>query len=151
LPITVPYYERDPFDAAMLPDTAAWAAKIIKEVNADAIVACGHSGLVMAGAVGFATGVPIVAVRKPGEAQLSQSHETVNAALPAKAQRWVWIDDFVASGHTYRHAREELIRREIVESPEPEALILYAAYKDGNDYTRRQLNTTAAVFGRKIA
>ncbi len=62
----------------------------------DAIAGCGVSGLPILGALSYRLGIPMIAVRKPGEV----SH------LPSKAQgliyssRYIVIDDLIETGST---------------------------------------------------
>src|SRR5687767_1745713 len=88
-----PSHTQRAFNIETLPEVAEWAAKIVKERDVDAIVACGHSGLVIAGAVSYITRVPVLAVRKDGERPVAGgSGEVSGITRHGKAKRWIWLD-----------------------------------------------------------
>lgn len=125
--VTAPVYERAAFDPARLADVAAWAKVEVHRLQAQAIVAAGHSGLIVAGAASLISGVPVFAVRKNGEQSFSHSPAKVNAVAPRGAvERWVFLDDFVASGKTLRWAMQQVYHYRLVVSPIPTAILAYA-------------------------
>lgn len=132
--VASPSHTKPAFDVSEMPGIVDWASKICKTHDADAIVACGHSGLVIAGALSYVTKIPVLAVRKKGEPVVA-NHNRVSGVLPeGKAKRWVWLDDFLASGGTFRNAMAALWNEMLVESPLPVAILEYYA---GADDARR--------------
>jgi hypothetical protein len=111
-----------------MPDIVNLAALYVRDLEADAIVACGHSGLVGAGALSYITGVPVFAVRKKGEPTVADSPPVSAIAPNGKAKRWVWFDDFIGSGGTLRRSVRELWEAELIATPCPAALMLYGEY-----------------------
>lgn len=122
---TAPWHTKDVFDISTMPLIVKWAEELVYRHKADAIAACGHSGLVLAGAVSYVTRVPVIAVRKQGEPTVARTGP-VTANLPnGKAKRWIWLDDFIASGGTLRNAIREMWRAEVITTPVPEAVLSY--------------------------
>jgi adenine/guanine phosphoribosyltransferase-like PRPP-binding protein len=131
--ITAPSHTYDAFDPLTLPGIVQRAAKLIRHIKPDAILCCGHSGLLVAGAVSYVTRVPVIAVRKPGEQNIG-SDGTVTAVLHGgPAERWVWLDDFIAQGRTLRHAITEAHREECITDVFPAAVLLYRYEKSEGD------------------
>lgn len=132
---TAPKYSRASFDPERLRGVAHWAAKAVRAARTDAIVAIGHSGLVMAGAVSLLTGLPVFAVRKKGEERSSHDPDTrVHAVAKDGAVRsWVFLDDMIASGETLRHAAASVWESHLVRRPHPDVILLYTSV----DYKHR--------------
>jgi adenine/guanine phosphoribosyltransferase-like PRPP-binding protein len=133
LPVqTAPAHTKSVFDISTLPLLVRWAEDLVYQLKADAIVACGHSGLVLAGAVSYATRVPVVAVRKAGEPVVAGGGfaNRVSANLVRPAERWVWLDDFLSTGGTFKNAVKELKAEKVVAVEVPVALLSYSASKE---------------------
>jgi orotate phosphoribosyltransferase-like protein len=76
---------------------AAKIREIIKKhPEIEALASCGHSGLMMMGALSYVTGLPQIAVRKPHPSD--HDKKLVNGWLGCKG--FLIIDDFVSSGQT---------------------------------------------------
>lgn len=118
-----------------MPLLVRWAEEIVYKLKADAIVACGHSGLVLAGAVSYVTRVPVIAVRKRGEPVVAggDAAPKVSTALGNPAKRWIWLDDFISSGGTFRNSVSELMKAHVVESAIPAGILHYASGQRGID------------------
>lgn len=131
--ISCPSYTQPVFDPYTLPMTARWAADKLDQEKIDAIVVCGHSGLVLAGALCLMTMLPIFAVRKRGEVTVNVDAPSVSGmALNGPAKRWAWVDDHICSGGTLKHAMEMLAETRLVEEYLPTALVCY----DEPDYRK---------------
>jgi len=132
---TAPEHTKNVFDISTLPLLVRWAEDLIYQLKADAIVACGHSGLVLAGAVSYVTRVPVIAVRKEGEPVVAGGEfaNRVSANLVRPAERWVWLDDFLASGRTFRNSLRELKRENVVAVEQPVAILSYHASQHAID------------------
>jgi adenine/guanine phosphoribosyltransferase-like PRPP-binding protein len=132
---TAPEHTKNVFDISTLPLLVRWAEDLIYQLKADAIVACGHSGLVLAGAVSYVTRVPVIAVRKEGEPVVAGGGfaNRVSANLVRPAERWVWLDDFLASGRTFRNSLRELKRENVVAVEQPVAILSYHASQHAID------------------
>jgi hypothetical protein len=127
-----PGHTQQAFDIYTMPQVVRWIEQRVIDLRADAIVATGHSGLPVAGAVSFMTRIPLFAVRKAGEPMIATGSGQVSAVAPnGPAKRWVWVDDLVSGGTTLRNPMVELDKAGLVESPYPEALLLYNTYADG--------------------
>lgn len=64
-----------------------------------AVAGCGHSGLIVAAAVGYRLGIPVIAIRKDGETDRAHDSYDVNACLTGREQ-YAIIDDLVGTGRT---------------------------------------------------
>jgi hypothetical protein len=143
-----PSHTRSAFDVSTLPLIVRWCEEQLLTLKADAVLACGHSGLLVAGAVSYAARIPTIAIRKPDE--FTEAHSgPISAVLPnGPAKRWVWLDDFISLGGTFRRCVELVWRAGLIEKPYPEAILEYHAR--GND-TRpvdgRQLGLAAMAPG----
>jgi hypothetical protein len=108
---------------------ARWGEEVLLQSRVDAIVVCGHSGLVLAGALSFLTRLPVFAVRKANEGQPVASCGSVSGIAPnGPVRRFAWVDDLIASGGTMRHACTEVYKERLTFSPVPSAVLLYAAW-----------------------
>ena len=126
--ITAPSYSRASFDPAKLANVASWASRAAKAARAGAIVAVGHSGLVMAGAVSLLSGLPVFAVRKRGELASTHDISEVNAvARDGAVDSWIFLDDFISSGETLRRAAGMVWQERLVRRPYPDVILLYSA------------------------
>jgi hypothetical protein len=96
-------------------------------LRADAIVACGQSGLIPGGAVSSITGVPLLAIRKEGEPTIAGGTRTVHGIIRKEAVRWIWFDDVIDSGGTFQRSAAEAFNAELISSPLPCAIILHHA------------------------
>lgn len=134
--VNCPSHTRRAFDVDTLPAIARWAANLCRMEQADAIAACGHSGLVLAGAVSFITHIPVFAVRKRGEPVVAgdSSGMVSGVARGGKSQRWVWLDDSVGSGGTFVRSRGYLLDACLIADEMPVAMILYSV----SEYVERE-------------
>lgn len=111
-----------------MPLIVRWAEEHVYKHKIDAIVACGHSGLVIAGALSYVTRIPVFATRKQGEPTVAYPSTDVSAVAPnGPAQNWLWFDDFISSGGTFRHAAKLVWARNLVERPYPALILEYNA------------------------
>lgn len=99
---------RKVFLPSNLVEVVDWAREVLKDEKLSAIAATGHSGLIVAGAISYATDLPVVAVRRPGDVPIAHSYFRIEG-LAAHGKRWmgyVFVDDMIASGSTYRNVVE---------------------------------------------
>jgi len=103
-----PSYSRKSFDVAQFARVVAWALCIVKRERFEAITGCGHSGLLIVGAVAFKAGIPGIAVRKKNGPD-SRAHDSLpwHGVVP-DAMRYAFIDDIVASGTTLTHVVDSI-------------------------------------------
>lgn len=121
-----PYHTRQAFNVGQLPLITRWAEDLALKHRCDAIVACGHSGLIVAGALSLLTRLPVFAARKEGEKPVAAGGRMVSGIAPnGPAKRWLWIDDLIASGHTFRNSARFARNAGLIESPVPELVLLY--------------------------
>ena len=123
-------YSAAAFDIDKQRHIAFWASKIVQQQKADAIIACGHSGLVIAGAVGLLAHVPVFAVRKQGEKTVASSYMVTGISVDGPAKRWVWIDDFFARGSTIAYSAKQALAAGLIESAQPLCAVLYNEYDE---------------------
>lgn len=130
-----PSHTRIVFSRSDFAKIAQWASEQCAHIGADAIVACGHSGLVLAGAVGLLTDLPVFAVRKKGEENhcIGSSGLVSGVAPHGPVSRWVWLDDFLSSGGTLHRSARRVYDAGLATTPVPAALLLYNCYRN-NDY-----------------
>lgn len=125
-----PDYSRDNFDPVKF---RALAEKMAEKINAmievhpeiEAIVAMGNSGLMLAGAVSYLTGLPQIAVRKTQDS-LAHDSRLVNGWLGCKG--YVFIDDFISSGRTFDRVIDfigQQCRSTGLVAPKPVAVLQY--------------------------
>lgn len=138
--ITAPSNTEQVFDVQVFPTIVAWAAEIIRERKNDAIVACGHSGLLLAGALSFLTGVPTIAVRKPGEQSVAAWGEVSSVLKEGPAKRWAWVDDLMLSGGTLQRSAREAYNAGAIVHPWPDVLVLYQEWGQGGWYKTEHLH-----------
>jgi len=156
--VTAPTHTEPVFDIYQMPQIVQWAEQHVYSLKAEAIVACGHSGLVVAGALSYLTRVPVIAVRKAAELEFVRaggalSARMTSASLAKAVDRWVWLDDLISVGTTYKHARAAIKDAGLVTQVDPAGVILYNddsfRYEDGA--WRRELPglATVPVFTRR--
>lgn len=136
-----PSYSHDSFDMERMPAVAEWAARLVKHVGAKAILSCGHSGLVIAGAVSYISKVPVIAVRKAGEEKLGRASSNMASSTVSRVERWVFLDDTIATGTTFRHSVSAALRDELITHALPAAVLLYnerKEYLESNPYSTRE-------------
>jgi hypothetical protein len=116
------------FDPHVFPRLVRWAENRLLLDRIQGIVCCGHSGLVLAGALGYVTRLPVIAVRKFGEPCVaSTSDGDVSAIVPdPPLARWAWVDDVIASGGTMRRSIGRVWAKRLVVTPVPTCVLLYA-------------------------
>lgn len=120
-----PWHSRPVFDGN-LSKLAHWAASEVKRANGQAVVALGHSGLVLAGAVGLLADVPVFAVRRKGERTVSgEGNEVTGYAPNGPVDRWVFLDDFISSGGTFYHCARAVYEVGLAKTPLPAAIVTY--------------------------
>ena len=129
--VRCPSHTKHAFDVSTLPLVVRWAEEQILKLQADAIACCGHSGLLVAGAVSYLTRIPVFAVRKPGEECRAGCSGPVSAIAPnGKARRWVWLDDFISMGGTFTQSTQQLWNQGLIEKPYPVASVEYESWID---------------------
>jgi adenine/guanine phosphoribosyltransferase-like PRPP-binding protein len=113
------------FDVSTLPRVVKWAEDILLRHRVDALVVCGHSGILLAGALAYAMRVPVFAARKENEPTVT-GWRSVSAVAPnGKAQRWAWVDDCIGSGGTMRRSVAAVKEAGLIETAVPEVILLY--------------------------
>lgn len=117
------------FDATTMPDVVRWADMILRRERVEAIVVCGHSGLLLAGALQYLNGIPVFAVRKPGEQGVATGGRMVSGIAPnGPVKRWAWVDDFLSGGGTFRRARSEVWSAGLVTTLDPVCVLSYGRF-----------------------
>jgi len=72
----------------------------------EAIAVRGASGMTVGGVLAYIVKKPLIVIRKKGESVHVNSVHTGN--VPCERGKILWLDDFVASGHTYKAVIEAL-------------------------------------------
>jgi adenine/guanine phosphoribosyltransferase-like PRPP-binding protein len=133
-----PSHTRDAFTIKTMQEIVLWGAAAVQELDADAILACGHSGVPTAGAISFLTGIPLFAVRKPGETSLGSSGIVSGVAPDGPAKRWIWWDDFISWGRTFKRSREIAMDAQLIGTDCPIALVCHTrTHSTVMDYSTR--------------
>lgn len=101
-----PDYHVYALDPKHLPRVVKLAVTQLKRRKIDAIAATGISGLIVAGAVSAATGIPVMAVRRKGEK--AHNCDRVSFVGHKKVRRWAFIDDLIDSGKTLYHVIDQV-------------------------------------------
>jgi hypothetical protein len=81
-------------DADCLKREVSAAIEILRSVNFDAIAVIGSSGTIFGGALSYATGKPLILVRKENDA----SHSNFQAEGDPVLRTYLFVDDTVATG-----------------------------------------------------
>lgn len=127
-----PSHTRPIFNIQSFPIMVDWVVKAARRIGVDALAACGHSGLIVAGAAAYVLKIPVIAVRKKDQIPASDDGRLVNAFLDVKkAIEYGFVDDLVDEGKTYRHVTTA-IDRELGPTIKCGAVFLY----NGEDYSR---------------
>lgn len=121
-----PPHTKDIFNPASMPRIVEWARAILERERIDAMIACGHSGLPLAGALSYLLHIPVFAVRKEGEQSRAGSPVVTGFAPNGPALRWAWVDDFIGSGRTFKRSREEVAKAGLIDSIIPTCMLGYA-------------------------
>jgi adenine/guanine phosphoribosyltransferase-like PRPP-binding protein len=130
-----------------MPLIVRWAEDIVLREKADAIVACGHSGLLVAGALSYVTRIPVFAVRKRGEKPVATSLMVSGVAPNGPAKRWVWIDDFLSTGGTFKRSRRYALDAGLIESEHPVAVLSYGRGRNDDEETYIGFDDKGYVLG----
>jgi adenine/guanine phosphoribosyltransferase-like PRPP-binding protein len=122
-----PSYTRGVFSPETFPGIVDWAAEeIVAHVapKIGAVAGCGHSGILVAAAVGYKLRLPVIAVRKAEETGPGVCHdsESVNAILQG-TEYYAIIDDLVATGRTIQRIVDGVAR--YFPQAKPALLLLY--------------------------
>ncbi len=123
--VACPQYTRGVFSPETFPGIVDWAAEQIASFagpKIGAVAGCGHSGVLVAAAVGYKLRLPVIAVRKVDETTSGHDPEAVNAILQG-TEHYAIIDDLVASGNTIRRIVDGVAR--VFPQAKPAALLLY--------------------------
>lgn len=106
------------------------AIRMRETIPFDSIAFTGSSGAAMAYILSAELGIPLICVRKETDnSHYTKSHGVLEGFV--KAQRYVFVDDFISSGETFRKVKEvvegKLYRAQCV------GIILYAASRKDHD------------------
>lgn len=119
-----------------------WVTDKLRDLNPEAIVVSGQSGMLIGTLVSDRLNIPLVVVRKADEETVAYSfrgdaeekqRNRVNWFGERCYKRWVWLDDILCSGGTYRYARDMATEAGAVQGA-PAAIVLYAEYKEQESY-----------------
>lgn len=126
--VQAPIHTRAVFNHEQLPRIVDWVVEVMRRERFGAIAASGHSGLVVAGAVGYILRIPVIAVRKKGEVALGDKRR-VNAVLTKDHTVYAFVDDLIGGGTTLRNVVEQV--REVFGDRRAECggILLYNAEK----------------------
>jgi len=106
-----PYHYRTVFVPSefdkLVRDCGRALAKVHKRMSFDGLVCCGTSGQVLAGALGFHMGVPVVTVRKASESPSSHHGYEVTGITKGRV---LFFDDLISSGDTLRNVIKKIDR-----------------------------------------
>lgn len=110
----VPSHTRNIFDITTLPNLVKSTCRVVlhlkKKLKFDAIAVCGHSGLIIGGAVAAQLGIPLIAVRKDitkvfGDGNMVNMHLDLPTGRPL---RYLILDDLIVMGRTIKHIIAEI-------------------------------------------
>lgn len=79
-----------------LPEVIEDSKKALAKVDFDTMVGTGFSGGIVIPALALAMGKDFMLVRK----ETDDSHHGYGRLLGQLGQRWIFVDDFISSGHT---------------------------------------------------
>lgn len=128
MPRICPDHTHSAFQPKVLRLIVEWVSTKARQAGADAIAACGHSGLLVAGAVSHETGLNVIAVRKPGDTAIADSEKlnTYDNEYETKYDKYVIVDDLISSGSTVLNIIHKVAAYNVAKDPIPACVILYA-------------------------
>lgn len=98
---TTSYMDTAIFDLGSVLDTAA---ERLADVDFDTLVGTGFSGGLVIPALALRLGKKFVLIRKEDD----DSHHGGGRLLGELGARWIFVDDFISSGHTRRRVAEKI-------------------------------------------
>jgi len=121
--VHAPSHTLDVFDPKRFPAVVDWVVSTARG-RYEALAACGHSGLLVAGAASYILGIPTIAVRKLSDMAKADGGRRVNAVLNHPVY-YAFVDDLLASGETLLHVVEWVERELTCEAACIAGVILY--------------------------
>jgi len=97
-------YMDQALDPASLQQIVAEAKTELADVDFDTIVGTGFSGSVVIPAVAMALGKDFLLIRKEDD----QSHHGGGLPVGTLGKRWIFLDDFISSGATWRRVHRKV-------------------------------------------
>lgn len=138
---SVPVHTRCIFDALKFPGIVDFIVRCVRAGKYDALAACGHSGIIAAGAAAYVCRIPILAVRKAGESPKGDSRQ-VNGLL-AHGVKYAFVDDLIDSGGTLCRVAE-MVQSRFRGHAQMSGIILYNMSEDN---AKRTLEVAGSVDG----
>ena len=131
--ISSPTHTEPVFNMKTLPVVVKWAKKHAGQLKAEAIVGCGHSGLIVGSILAYEMKIPFVAIRRPTDTPVAggKGIDLTNFYFNygKHPTRFVIVDDCVATGGTFRNMLKALNRNLVFgNTPQenfPVGLLLY--------------------------
>lgn len=123
----VPSHTSRLFDPTSLCRMAEAVAKICLDEKIEALLVCGISGLILAGAASVLGDIRVLAARKPSENPVAgtQGLRVCGIAPSGPFKRWAWLDDHIGSGGTFQRSRGLAKEARLIASAIPSLIILY--------------------------
>lgn len=150
LPNHTPTHTRKIFNPPTFQSVCEWAIdQIIDLGNIEAIAACGHSGLPLAGALSYALGLHLIAVRRQGDMPIGDKR-IINTSNGTPYQRYVIVDDLVHSGKTMMHMIQQIHNLDIAQPVLPTAILLYEQYRCPNTETLGRIGNEYFPFNQQL-
>ena len=118
--VTVPGYARAGFLPHLMKITVRELAKVLRLTKVEAMAACGNSGVVLGGALSFATGLPLIVVRKERD-DVGHGYQTTGYRRDGGS--YAIVDDIIVSGRTVRHILRQV--REFAPTMTCASILLY--------------------------
>jgi adenine/guanine phosphoribosyltransferase-like PRPP-binding protein len=134
-----PSYHTPAYDTFGAQHIVAWAVQLIQQHGIQAIAARGLSGLVIAGAIGYAAKVPVFAVRNERDGGHSTTSATGVTPFGVAVERWAFVDDLIETGRTLNTVRRELYAAGLTTTAIPSLILLYS------DWNATEMHTVAGV------
>lgn len=105
----------------LIDHAAACLKRLRRVIPFDALVGTGISGSVFGAALSYRLGSPLAIVRRAGESDRScsdgGSHDTRDVVGYSMADRYVFVDDLIDSGRTFRRVVKLLAQRSATYAP----------------------------------
>lgn len=109
-----------------LPEVLATAEDRLKDVDFDTIVGTGFSGGIVVPSLALAMGKKFVLVRKESD----DSHHGKGRLLGELGSRWIFVDDFIATGKTRQRVFDKIDAAREIDSKYV-GQYMYISYRDG--------------------
>lgn len=129
--MAAPMHTRPIFNTQKRREILLWITDQLRDLNPQAIVVCGQSGIILGSLVSDRLNIPLVVVRKKEEMSSvvagGENARKVNWDGDLCYDRWVFLDDCIGTGGTFYRTASQAVEYKAVSTRIPAAIVLYGA------------------------